>query len=343
MALTRLKLQRFTAFEELDLDLSPGINVLVGANGTGKTHLMKVCYAACEVSKTGKVFSSKLVPVFMPSGGVQGRLVKTGSTGSTGKVEVFHGKASILTTFSDRSKSSQADITLGRGEGSSSTWDQLNIDSVYIPVKEMLANAPGFRSLYARRNVHFEEVYADILERAYLPSLREEPCVFGGLLRELEAAMGGKVSVEGEEFFLENRHGILEFSLLAEGLRKLSLLWLLIRNGSLAEGSVLFWDEPETNLNPKLYRLVIKVLLELQRNGVQIFLATHDYAVLEEIALQKEPGDQVAFHALYRDGSGEIACNTAFDYTGIHPNAIAEAFNDIYDRLIARNLGSPSL
>ena len=39
MTLTRVRLQRFTAFENLDLELSPGINVLVGANGTGKTHL----------------------------------------------------------------------------------------------------------------------------------------------------------------------------------------------------------------------------------------------------------------------------------------------------------------
>lgn len=341
MSLTRLKLQRFTAFEELDLELSPGINVLVGANGTGKTHLMKVCYAACEVSKTGEAFPSKLVRVFMPSGGAQGRLVKTGSTGSTGKVEVLRGKARILTTFSDWSKSSQADITLSRGEASGSTWDRLNIDSVYIPVKEMLANAPGFRSLYASRNVHFEEVYADILDRAYLPALREEPDVFGGLLRELEAAMGGKVSVEGEEFFLDNRHGTLEFSLLAEGLRKLALLWLLIGNGSLAEGSVLFWDEPETNLNPKLYRLVIKVLLELQRNGVQVFLATHDYGILKEIDLQIANGDAVAFHSLYqREKDGEIACQTSCNYLGLHPNAIEEAFSDIYDRVIERSLGT---
>ena len=50
MALTRLELENFTAFESLDLELSPGINVFVGANGTGKTHILKVCYAACDVS-----------------------------------------------------------------------------------------------------------------------------------------------------------------------------------------------------------------------------------------------------------------------------------------------------
>ena len=31
MALTRVQLKNFTAFAELDLELSPGINVLVGS------------------------------------------------------------------------------------------------------------------------------------------------------------------------------------------------------------------------------------------------------------------------------------------------------------------------
>ena len=50
----------------------------------------------------------------------------------------------------------------------------------------------------------------------------------------------------------------------------------MIRNGTLQPDSVFFWDEPETNLNPRLFGVVIDVLLELQRAGVQVFLATHD-------------------------------------------------------------------
>ena len=55
------------------------------------------------------------------------------------------------------------------------------------------------------------------------------------------------------------------------------MLWKLIRNGLLEKGSVLLWDEPEANLNPELYPLVAGVLLKLQENGVQIFVATHSY------------------------------------------------------------------
>ena len=42
MTIDRITLERFTAFESLDVHASPGVNVLIGANGTGKTHLMKV-------------------------------------------------------------------------------------------------------------------------------------------------------------------------------------------------------------------------------------------------------------------------------------------------------------
>jgi len=42
MSLSRIRVERFTAFDTLDLKLSSGANVLVGANAAGKTHLMKI-------------------------------------------------------------------------------------------------------------------------------------------------------------------------------------------------------------------------------------------------------------------------------------------------------------
>ena len=335
MTITRVKLENFTAFDNLEVEPSSGINVFVGANGTGKTHLMKVCYAACDVSKTGEPFTEKLLRVFLPSGRSLARLVKRQGTGTDAKVEVSRGDLNLLAAFPNRIKGSSS-ASIQR----SHDWTKTPIESVYIPAKEMLSNAPGFLSLYAAREVHFEEVYRDILHRAYLPPLRHPTGVsHKGLLATLQKAIGGTVIVKGEEFFLRNRQGNLEFSLLAEGLRKLGLLWLLVRNGTLQCGSVLFWDEPETNLNPSLYGILMQVLLELQRSGVQIFLATHDYAVLKEIDLRSRSEDAIGWFSLYRTEAGEIECRKARNYLDIHPNAIAEAFGDIYDREIERSLG----
>lgn len=334
MAITRLKLERFTAFESLDVGFSPNVNIFLGTNGTGKTHLMKVVYAACDVTKSDLGFVEKLVRVFLPAEGAPGRLVKRYGQSTRCTIEVSRDGRKLSASFSNHTRvPTSATVTGMRG------WKEERIEAVYIPVKEMLANAPGFRSLYAQREIHFEEIYADIVDRALLP-VRRGPVDARRkqLLKILQGAIEGRVHQENEQFFLRNKQGNLEFTLLAEGLRKLGLLWLLIQNGTLLEGSVLFWDEPEANLNPALFKTLIEILLGLARGGVQIFVATHDYLILKEFDLQKRE-KEVLFHALYRDeDTGEVQCRSVFSYAEIDPNAIAQAFASAYDREVERSL-----
>ena len=333
MTITRVKLENFTVFESLDLEPSPGINVLLGANGTGKTHLMKACYAAYfnVVDQPEPIFF-KLRRVFLPASNSFERLISKKNQTRLGTLEVDVDESQIQIELSADGPSDSYSGPV-RSELSGR-------ESVYIPAKDMLANAPGFRSLYARREIHFDETFRDILDKAYLDPLRNPAeYVPAAVTERLESELGGKVVLHGEEFFLSGEQGEIEFTLLAEGLRKLGLLWLLIRNGSLRPGAVLFWDEPETNLNPKLYGVVIEVLLELQRLGVQIFLATHDYVILKELDLQTKEEDDVAFHSLYRsEETGEIECHTTDKFLEIHQNAIMEAFDSVYDREIRRNM-----
>lgn len=334
MTITRLNLTRFTAFESLQLDFSPAVNVFVGANGTGKTHLMKVVYAACDITKSDVGFVEKLVRVFLPAEGAPGRLVKRYGQSTRCAIEVFQQGRRLRASFSNHTRVAASAEVIGAKE-----WKAERIEAVYIPVKEMLANAPGFRSLYAQREIHFEEIYSDIVDRALLP-VRRGPVDSRRrqLLKILQGAIEGRVHHQNEQFFLRNRQGNLEFTLLAEGLRKLGLLWLLIQNGTLLEGSVLFWDEPEANLNPSLFKTLIEILLELSREGVQIFVATHDYLILKEFDLQKREGE-VLFHALYRDKQGgELMSRSVFSYAEIDPNAIAQAFASAYDREVERTL-----
>ncbi|MYC96321.1 MAG: AAA family ATPase [Caldilineaceae bacterium SB0661_bin_32] len=336
MALTRVRLRRFTAFEELEVEFSPGINVFVGDNGTGKTHLMKVCYAACDASKSHITFDNKLIDVFLPSGRVLGRLIKRQQGSKRGAVEVFRDKRRLRASFSNLARAPTSPTITGATQ-----WAEPPIKSVYIPPKEMLANAPGFRSLYGQRQIQFEAVYDDLLQWAFLPLPRGRiETQIKHLFPDLERALRGKVTVDNEEFFLRSGQGKIEFTLLAEGIRKLGLLWILLRNGTLQEGSVLFWDEPETNLNPKYFGVVIKVLLELQRMGVQIFFATHDYVILKELDLRRKSKDKVVFHSLHRqEETGDISCNSTDSFLEIDPNAISDTFDDLYDREVERSLG----
>ncbi len=149
-------------------------------------------------------------------------------------------------------------------------------------------------------------------------------------MAKLEKRIGGKVILRKETFFLKNKQGELEFDLLAEGLRKLALLWLLIQNGGLSKGSVLFWDEPEANLNPELLEPLVDVLLELQRQGVQMFLATHDYALLKLFDLKKTEADTVRFFSLFPDKEKGVGYTASDGYLGTLPNPISEASERLF-------------
>jgi len=70
-----LALENFTAFKETSFEWSPGVNVLIGANGTGKTHIMKLMYALQMQGHDAAELKKKLAAVFRPSGDKVSRLV----------------------------------------------------------------------------------------------------------------------------------------------------------------------------------------------------------------------------------------------------------------------------
>lgn len=333
----------FTAFGRLDVAFSSGINIVVGTNGTGKTHLLKMLYAACAITvgedlETG--YALKLRRVFSPYEGRMGRLSRRQSGSVKTKIVVTRqGGTKLTAEFSNHTNKPESVNVQGEGN-----WKKEELCSAYIPVKEMLAHAPGFLATVAKREIAFEEVYTDIIKRAFLPKLMGPTDTERlRLLSALQKAIDGKVVAKGEHFFLKNKQGDLEFTLLAEGMRKLALVWLLIQNGTLLSGSVLFWDEPEANLNPALMGDVVEVILELQRLGVQVFLSTHNYVLLKEFDLRQKPTDAIRYVSLFRDESGAVSSKTCDNYLGIDPNAIAATFNHLYDRELQRSLGGISV
>jgi recombinational DNA repair ATPase RecF len=76
MGIQKILLTNFTVFEELEIEFCQGINIFIGENGTGKTHLMKLLYAACKAMHPKVSFSQKIVQTFRPDDFSIGRLVK---------------------------------------------------------------------------------------------------------------------------------------------------------------------------------------------------------------------------------------------------------------------------
>ena len=107
-------------------------------------------------------------------------------------------------------------------------------------------------------NVEFDDIYLDIIAAAKIDISRGvDSAARKKYLDILQKISSGKVTLYDDRFYLKpGTQAKLEFNLVAEGLRKIALLWQLIKNGTLEKGSVLFWDE--TDLfhieNSKIYK-----------------------------------------------------------------------------------------
>lgn len=327
--ITRFKASNFTVFTDLDVEFSSGINIFVGQNGTGKTHLMKAVYSACCLidKKIDTPLDRKINGVFTPNS--IGRLVHRAVGRNSGYITIYRQK---------ENEAKERSITLkltnqNKSEVKQNAWTiDERVEVIFIPVKDMLANAPGFRSLFSQKKLAYEEIYLDIIDKAFVPIARGKLSPERErLLTILNGAMSGRVIEKNETFYLKNKNGELEFPLLAEGFRKLGLLYRLIQNESLTHGSMLFWDEPEANLNPLLSRSVVKILLELSKMGVQVFISTHDYVLLKEFQLASSAQDHVTYHVLYRNEDGNISHASTNDLEELSPNTIDSTYSRILD------------
>lgn len=320
----------FTAFHKLQLDFSPGLNVLIGPNATGKTHLMKLLYASAAVSWADTDLAAKLVGVFLPHQRRSGRLV-TRRQGSAECQATIHRPLSKLTIrFSNHTQPTSRTPATVTGLQS---WRETPIVSAFIPVKEMLTGGAQLVALYRLRELELEEVYVDIVTRALLPPARGQvDARRQKLLDTLNREMNGEVEVVDDRFFHRGSQGRLELSLLAEGYRKLGLLWLLIQNRTLLDGSVLFWDEPEANLNPALIGCVIDILLHLQRLGVQVFIASHSHVVLKEIELRRTGTDEVRYLSFFHGDIEGVQAEAARRLLDLSHDKIRDTYVDLVER-----------
>ncbi len=290
-AIRSLKLSNLTAFAHVRLEFAEGLNLIAGENGTGKTHLLKVCYSILEActsidraksstsptkGELSKSLAAKLAGVFMPD--QLGRLVRRRPGRNRCEVECRIGRLGTLDFSFNTSSKTEVSI-----EKIPSRW--LTTRPVYLPPRELLTIAPGFVSLYDTTHIGFEETYRDTCLLLGVPLAKgPREAATRELLAPIEEAMGGYVETDtAGRFYLRTKAGQIEMHLVAEGLRKLAMLARLIATGQLVGKGFLFWDEPEANLNPKVIKGVARTVLHLCRSGIQVFVATHSLFLMREL------------------------------------------------------------
>lgn len=343
MKIKSINIENFTVFRERQtIGFCDGINVLIGVNGTGKSHLLKLIYSTLKAGENGHAKSTlealsyenrlavKLARVFKPDDDGINRLITRapGQPGATVKVNTSAGDIAFEITGKNTLRKVRYEV--GNAE-----------QSVFLPSREVLAMYEGFLASYERRELSFDETYADAciaLGASQVRGARE--ATVKKLVEPLEKVVGGKIRLEGGRFYLLQKDGgKVEAHLLAEGLRKVGSVIQMIANGSLMENGFLFWDEPEANLNPAMIKTVADLLTRLASKGVQVFLATHDYLLTRLLSLAAEYSDQVPsnercqirFFGLARQ-DGAATVSEAATLSQLPSNPILNEFAALYDR-----------
>ena len=297
--ISKLVVEGFTVFPNREsFSFVPGINIIVGGNDSGKSHLMKLCYALSKWSSGGN--RRELPEVWAEEKRLRRDLLRVfGTRDLTGLTARNRGNGAATVHVSMQGEK----VPLGTAElafqfRAGHEENGLNIgtmptrflkeNAVFISPREVLSIYPCYMQAGKR--------YPELLDSAsweLCRALEEEPGhtpVSEGLqhvIRQVEQLLNGHLLRLNGRFYLKRQaQEPLELNLVAEGFKRIGTMGLLIGNGTIRPGTSLFWDEPEMNLNTTHLPLLVNMMMGLSRAGVQIMLTTHSLFLLRELIIQ---------------------------------------------------------
>jgi len=307
----KLQIGNFTCFEVgLFRKFSKGINIFIGENGTGKTHVLKALYAFTN--------NGNFTPKENSSLNMEGVKYISDYIGASERINLLRDNAQEGYMIMNMFNSGPAEFKIRTTEAEEKPFMSLQFpqptamkDSLYLPLQEMLSWQRGFINIYSRQENGFDRVYYDLAvalngEKLKSPYLEEAEA----FIKEIKATIQADVYQESGRFYFKfyNEDLTLEAPAVATGINKLGQLMYLILNGSLTKDTVVFWDEPEANLNPRYISVVAKVLKTLANAGCQLFVATHDYLLIHLLSLDAEYPEEgnpgIRFFSFYKTPHG---------------------------------------
>ena len=177
--LDSLEVKNFTIFPDARLSFAGGLNVIVGENGLGKTHLLKLPYAVMAASaeegrrSNGRQptkallrtrLAEKIVNVFRPEG--LGRLARRQRGRNRCEVKLTFGEPGTSFGFSFATQS-RSEVVV---DDLPSAWRDRA--PVFLPTRELLTIYPGFVSLYGTHHLEFDETWRDTCLLLGSPTLK---------------------------------------------------------------------------------------------------------------------------------------------------------------------------
>jgi hypothetical protein len=212
------------------------------------------------------------------------------------------------------------------------------VSAIFLPPKEVLTAFAAIAVTREKQEIYgFDDTYLDLIKLLRIPETQGEiDPALNGVLRDLAQLFPGQIVKRQSSDDFTFKRGKRSFGMAetADGIKKVGMLTALIKNRSLSPTSILFLDEPETNLHPGAIVAFTEALFRLGQAGVQVYLATHSYFVIKQLQiLAKEHGVRVPFCSLVREGDG-VEAKLSDLRDGMPDNPIVDVSIELYKREI---------
>jgi AAA15 family ATPase/GTPase len=335
----QISLENFALFQKLEWQPHKDINLIIGENDTGKTHLLKILYVIArsieEYNKRktqiqseswGDRLANKLLWTFQPANWELNTLITQGQS-----------KLKVEANFFNQN----LNFTIGKQDTTTlSNFSELNcqfpeFNALFIPAKEILTTFDAIAATREQLEITgFDDSYYDLIKALRLPMTKGQiQADLQTLSFELDHMIEGQICFDKQSFIFKRADEQYSMSQTAEGIKKIGILSTLIRNRLLKQGTILFIDEPETNLHPKLIISLVDKIFVMASMGISIYLATHSYFVLRRFEwLARKHNKSINLCSLSRTDKNEIIPHRYNLQDGMPSNPIIDVSLELYEQ-----------
>ena len=268
----------YRQFKNAKFDNFANVNLFVGNNDTGKTTILKILYCISHQLKNIKNNNIRDCNIF--------QYINNFQFGTNNKST---DKLKNLYLYDESTIDFSISVINGNNTiiNSNDKINDYNYDykPLFIPAKEILSIMNA--AIYLKnQNIEsgFDDSYNDIIYEILARKNIDERELLNVFKNRYDFYNGNIQIDKNTVNYYKNDGNIYNINIVAEGIKRLGIFEILHNTGNLTKKSILFIDEPENNLDPKMLRELMRFLVDISKEGVQIFMASYNSSVLTQLS-----------------------------------------------------------
>ena len=271
----------YRQFKNAKFDNFANVNLFLGDNDTGKTTILKFLYCIIHELKNIINTNIKNCSIYQYINNLY--TLNNFKSESTNKLKKLY-------LYDENSIHFNAYISNSKNEiiNSNDNINDYNYDykPLFIPAKEILSIMNAI--IYLEKNnikSVFDDSYTDIIYEILARKNIDERELLSVFKNKYDF-YNGNIQIDKNTNtinYYKNDGNIYNINITAEGIKKLGIFEVLHNTGNLTKKSILFIDEPENSLDHKMLHEFMRFLVDISKEGVQIFMASCDSSVLTQL------------------------------------------------------------